>query len=122
MRTLKERGNCGEALVARELEKQGLNILVRNYRKSFGEIDLIASNNELLLFVEVKLRSSNRIDLAELIVPAKQRRICAAARAYLAESGHIEKVCRFDVALVDLAKGEPQITYIADAFQINDDY
>jgi len=122
MRTLKERGDRGEALVARELEKQGLNILVRNYRKSFGEIDLIASNNELLLFVEVKLRSSNRIDLAELIIPAKQRRIYAAARAYLAEFEYIEKVCRFDVALVGIVKGEPQITYIADAFRVNDDY
>ena len=74
-------GNQGEKLVADELQKQGFTILARNYRKQFGEIDLIASKKNLLIFVEVKLRSSSTIDLAELIVPVKQRRISAAAKA-----------------------------------------
>lgn len=118
----KERGDYGEQLVARKLEQQGMKILARNYRKPYGEIDLIAGNKELLLFVEVKLRFSNRIDLAELIGFAKQRRIGTAAMAYLAESDCSDKVCRFDVALVDVTQGKPQITYIADAFQIDGEY
>jgi len=113
----KERGNHGEEIVASELEKQGLIIVARNYRKQFGEIDLIATHKNLLVFVEVKLRLSNGIDLAELIIPAKQRRIIATARAYLAEHEHENKMCRFDVALVDLSNHKPRITYIPDAFQ-----
>ncbi|TET06377.1 YraN family protein [Candidatus Dependentiae bacterium] len=113
-------GNRGEKLVADKLEKQGFTILARNYRKQFGEIDLIASNKDLLIFVEVKLRSSNNIDLAELIVPVKQRRISAAAKAYIAEKNYTNKFCRFDVALIYTAADTPCITYIANAFYVCD--
>jgi len=116
----KARGDQGEQIVATMLEKQGFTIRERNYRKRFGEIDLIAENKELLLFVEVKLRCSNRIDLAELVGTCKQRRIGAAVKAYLIESNYIQKTYRCDVALVDVATGDPEITYIADAFQIHE--
>jgi putative endonuclease len=115
--TRKKQGKHGEELIANHLEKQGMKILARNYRKQFGEIDLIAGNKRLLVFVEVKLRTFDYVDLAELVVPAQQRRIIATAKAYLAEHGHIDKLCRFDVALVHAKEEEPRITYIPDAFQ-----
>ncbi len=118
----KERGQLGEELVANLLKKKGFEILAKNYRKKFGEIDLIAENKDLLLFVEVKLRSSNSIDLAELIGVSKRRRIGAAARAYIAETGCTQKTGRFDVALVDVSQGNPEITYIADAFNIDEGF
>jgi len=120
--TKKKWGNKGEQIVADMLERKGFLILKRNYQKPFGEIDLIATNKELLLFVEVKLRRARNIDLAELVGFSKQSRIGSAARAYLSESKDCEKVYRFDVALVDMTQGSPDVAYIADAFQINEGY
>ena len=115
-------GVQGEELVAQMLERKGFAIVERNYRKSFGEIDLIAADSDTILFVEVKLRTSNCIDLAELIGLSKQKKIGKAIRAYLSETGSALKLCRCDVALVDKTSGRPQITYIEDAFQIEEGY
>jgi len=116
----KRRGNYGEDLVAAELKKQGLTIIERNYRKHFGEIDLIAETQDLLVFVEVKTRGAKYIDLGELVLPCQQRKIAKAAKAYLCTYDYTDKVCRFDVALVDMSEKKPCITYIPDAFQTYD--
>jgi len=116
----KERGIQGEDLIATELEQQGMHIVKRNYRKQFGEIDLIAQCNDLLIFVEVKLRYSARIDLAELINSTKQQRIIMTAKAFCAQYDQLEKICRFDVALIDYSTGVPDITYIPNAFTESD--
>ena len=108
-------GDRGEALVARSLEMAGFRIVARNYTKRFGEVDLIAERQNLLLFVEVKTRTKQLFDLTELITLVKQKKIIAAAKAYIVEQQVVDKICRFDVALVEnLEKGT--VTYIADAF------
>lgn len=53
-------GNIGEEAAADYLCKEGYVILERNYRRSIGEIDIIANNKETLVFVEVKTRSNTR--------------------------------------------------------------
>ena len=91
---------------ARFLERHGLAIVARNYRTRFGEIDLVARDGETLVFVEVRLRSSERFGGgAESIGGHKRRRIVAAARQYLTRL-RPEPPCRFDVVTLD--RGAPE--------------
>lgn len=111
---MNRRGESAENLAAVFLEREGLQILERNYRCRFGEIDLIASSGAALVFVEVRARASDAFGgAAASITAAKRRRIVAAARHYLA--GHrVESACRFDVVLVRGSGRE--IEWLADAF------
>ena len=113
----KKLGNAGEDLVARVLEQQGFVIEHRNYRKRYGEIDLIASKNELLIFVEVKRRKKAYFNLGEVITWSKQQKIVMVAKEYIARFAHDQKVCRFDVALIEGDK----LTYLPNAFTESDD-
>lgn len=109
-------GREGEALVAKYLEDQGLQILVRNYSQRSGEIDLIASGKQLLIFVEVKFRASAYGDLTAIVNHTKQKKMISAAKHYMAKHKiDDDTVCRFDVALVQGIEN-PQITYIPNAF------
>jgi putative endonuclease len=110
-------GNEGEQQVALYLQQQGFSIIERNYQKFFGEIDIIALREDLLVFVEVKTRrTAGKFDLAGLVLPSKQRKISLVAREYITRHNHIDKVCRFDVALVEGASDTAHITYIPEAF------
>lgn len=95
------RGAAAEALAAEFLVAHGLAILVRNYRCRSGEIDLIARDGDMLVFVEVRLRSSAAFGgAAASITASKRRRIARAARHYLGKLGQ-EPPCRFDAILLD---------------------
>jgi putative endonuclease len=95
------RGAAAEALAARFLTGQGLDIVGRNYRCRGGEIDLIARDGTTLVFVEVRLRSSRAFGgAAESITATKRRRLRLAAGRYLAGLAR-EPPCRFDAILLD---------------------
>jgi len=99
-------GTGAEREAERFLERHGLAIVARNYRTRFGEIDLVARDGATLVFVEVRLRSSERFGGgAESIGEHKRRRIVAAARQYLARV-RPEPPCRFDVVTLD--RGAPE--------------
>jgi putative endonuclease len=99
-------GDRAESVAARFLEAQGLRIVARNFRTRLGEIDLVAQDGDVLVFVEVRLRAHDRFGGAAASVgPGKQRRLIAAARGYLLRLGR-EPRCRFDVVALDA--GEPQ--------------
>jgi putative endonuclease len=99
-------GEAGEETAARFLVSHGLRIVERNYRTRMGEIDLIARDGDVLVFVEVRLRADARFGGAAASVGfAKQRRLAAAARRYLLRLGR-EPRCRFDV--VTLEHGAPE--------------
>ncbi len=109
-----QQGAAAEALAARYLERQGLRVLERNWRVRGGEIDLICTQDDTLVFVEVRLRGRGDYGgAAASITPAKQRRIILAARHYLA--GRREQPCRFDVVLL-AALDERQLEWIRHAF------
>jgi putative endonuclease len=110
-------GAYGEQLVCGYLQKQNFVILAKNFRKRNGEVDLIARKGTLIVFVEVKARTHNNVDSAEIITLSKQRKIAYAAASFMLEKISDLCVCRFDVALVALDMPKPIITYIADAFQ-----
>jgi putative endonuclease len=114
-RTAKQRaGDAAERLAAQYLERQGLDIVGRNYRCKGGEIDLVARDGATLVFVEVRLRTSAAFGGAAASVDAhKQRRILQAARRYLA--GRTDVPCRCDVVVLD--RLDPaRVEWIRDAF------
>lgn len=79
-------GNLGEAMAAEALEKQGYTIVTRNYRKRYGEIDIIAKKEKTLYFVEVKTRKEKDFgNPLESITPRKQKKIYQVAQDYLQE-------------------------------------
>ena len=93
-------GEIGEEYTVKFLEKKKYNILERNYRKRYGEIDIIAENKNYIVFVEVKTRHKDSMaSAADAVNRQKQIRIIKTASLYLAEN-ETEKFCRFDVCEV----------------------
>lgn len=114
--TIKQLGIHGEELVARKLISEGFTILERNYRKVYGEVDLIAQKKNLITFVEVKMRSKQLFDLTQLITPSKQRKIIMVAKEFISKSKLRHATFQFDVAIVEATHNGPEICYIPNAF------
>ena len=94
------KGLAGEVLAARFLRDKGYTILSSNYHSRFGEIDIIAENDEYILFVEVKTRKQNALISGMAAVDShKQSRLTLAAQDYITKT-YCEKQPRFDVAEV----------------------
>ena len=113
-------GVWGEALVADYLREKGYKLAAHSYRCRFGEIDLIAEKDGVLLFVEVKLRTNLQYGAPrEYVTVKKQEKLRAAALLYLSER-ELDVPARFDVAEVytDVrhSAGKTRIAYIANAF------
>jgi putative endonuclease len=111
-------GDKGELVVADFLMQKGYSIIARNVRWVGGEIDLIASRQNLLTFVEVKLRRrESPFPLSSVVTLAKQRKIIKTALRFVVQHDIQDVVLRFDIALVTLtASFEPEINYISNAF------
>lgn len=120
----KEKGNWGEDRVCEYLTMHGYRIVRRNFHTRFGEIDIIAKDEDTVVFVEVKSRKSKRFaTAAEYVDYNKQKKIIMSARCYLANSPDVN--ARFDVAEVYYKScGEVleliEINYIKDAFVVNE--
>ena len=98
-------GRSGEARAARFLEGLGWKILDRCWRTRFGEIDLVASDGEVLVFVEVKTRSAAGAFFPEAAVgKAKQGRLIRSALCYLQAREIQDRELRFDVLAWDGAE------------------
>ncbi|MBO3713913.1 MAG: YraN family protein [Candidatus Accumulibacter sp.] len=109
-------GEVAEELAARFLAARGLSVLQRNFRCRGGEVDLICSDGQTLVFVEVRLRRNASYGGAGAsITRAKQRRIILAAEHYLSARSGSECDCRFDCILLD-GLSTNAIEWIRDAF------
>lgn len=107
------KGRKNEALAENFLKKKGYKIIEQNYSNHLGEIDLIATEKDILVFVEVKFRQTNEFGLArEAVGIYKQNKIKKTATLYLQQNHLFEKQIRFDV--VDILGDE--ITHIENAF------
>ena len=113
-------GKRGEQAAVGYLRRGGYEIVERNVRSRLGEIDLIARHREVLVFVEVKTRSSGEFAPPELSVDRKKRRkLYDLAQAYLGKQAEPVN-CRFDVLGVILPPGgRPVFRHIPDAFRID---
>ncbi len=111
-------GSYGEELVINWLEKNNFKIEARNYRKKFAEIDIIATKKDLVVFVEVKSRKDPYpgIGLSEVVNYSKQKKIIMAAKDYISRSKFVDKVYRFDIALVERVNSKFEVKYIENAF------
>ncbi len=112
-------GLRGERTAARYLRRHHHRILVHNYHCVAGEIDLICSDGDTIVFVEVKTRSSDVAeDPLEAMRKTQWRRIENAARYFLLQRSVQDRPCRFDlVTVVWPPRGSPRIEHFVDAFQ-----
>ncbi len=113
-------GAWGESLAAAYLQKKKYKILASGYRCRFGEIDLIVADKKYLVFVEVKLRKTNRFaDAKDFVDYHKQNRLRTTAELYLSQNP-TELLTRFDVIEIYAPQGieteKPEIHHLEDAF------
>ena len=116
-------GAWGEGLAVPLLEQSGLVIVERNWRYKRAEIDIIARENGVLVFVEVKTRAYSAFGLPEGMVDQRKRKLLIdAAMAYMRSVGH-EWEIRFDIVSVLGEPGKPtEIKHFRDAFFPGLDY
>ena len=113
-----QQGQEGEQLAVRHLKRMGYRIVCRNYRSPFGEIDIIARHRGVLVFVEVKSRSTETFGSPKLAVtPAKQRKLSQVAWHYLQQHNLTQASARFDVITISSSKGAPFFEVIENAFE-----
>lgn len=109
-------GAAAEDLAARFLQRRGLEIVQRNYRVRGGEVDLICADGGTLVFVEVRLRTTQgHGGAAASITSKKQQRVILAASHWLSERQRHDSPCRFDCILLS-GLGEDQLEWIQNAF------
>lgn len=97
------RGAQGERWAKKYLQQQGLRVVAQNFRRVYGEIDLIAWEGETLVFVEVRRRKKGGlVSAAESITPAKMKKLRLTAQTYLQkECARAVPPCRFDALCID---------------------
>ena len=115
-----EFGKSAEDLAAKVLKAKGYKILERNYKNRFGEIDIIAQQEGVICFIEVKARHSLNLGFPqEAVTFSKQRQICRVAVSYLKSKKLLERPARFDVLALLYANSKPEVSLITDAFELS---
>jgi putative endonuclease len=107
-------GLAAENRAAKFLEERGLTLVLRNYRRRFGELDIVALDGDVLVIVEVRLRSSDRFGGAAASVDGwKQRKIVRTAQMLLLDRKDLARLrARFDVVVVQ----DQDVEWIRNAF------
>lgn len=113
-------GDKGERAAVRYLKRKGYRILAKQYRDHIGEIDIVAMDDERIVFVEVKTRQSTANGQPhEAVDIHKQRKLTRLGLAWLKKHKRLELSARFDVISIiwpdDSAK--PQIEHFVNAFE-----
>jgi putative endonuclease len=102
-RTRANIGTWGEAIATKHLETQGYTVLHRNWRHGHGELDIVTCKAELVVFVEVRARTTDAFGAPEeTLSPRKQAKLIATAEAYLDQHGLNEAQWQIDVIVIEL--------------------
>jgi putative endonuclease len=110
-------GEEGETAACRHLEAQGFRILARNFRCRSGEIDVVARDGDVTVFVEVKDRHGrSHGEGHESVTFGKRQRVVRAARIFAAARGLSDSPARFDVVSIDREGGATRIRHDRGAF------
>ena len=119
----KKLGNSAEDLAVHYLSTKGYHILDRNYQKPWGEIDIIAKKEEILIFVEVKANAKHTSEAFNPEVRAdnkKMQKVIKTAMLYLGhKAGGLDHEWRIDVISVTMGEAKAKITHfknVAEAF------
>ena len=108
-------GRAGEKRAVDFLKKKGFKILKTNYKVPVGEIDIIAEDDGVIVFIEVKTRSSDNYgNPCEAVDRKKQEKYYLTATFYLQKEKKMDRECRFDV--IEIENG--QINHIFNAFGV----
>ncbi len=112
-------GKTGEDIACRELRRRGYEILARRYRTRAGELDIVARDGAMIVFVEVKTRTSDAYGApGEAVGPRKQHKLWLMATDYLLRRGWYDRPCRFDVVAITLDRdGRRMVQVISGAFE-----
>lgn len=118
MKSKTEIGRLGEDLALKELSAKGFSFVDRNFHSRFGEIDLVMLDKDVLVFIEVKLRGSEKfLELSETISPQKLKRLRKTAEIYLEGMTHLQirfEETRFDAVLIKQIGSGFEITHLKD--------
>lgn len=115
--TKSEKGRLGEIIASEFLEQKGYTILERNYRFGKSEIDIIASKQPFLSFLEVKLRKSYNFGYPENHLKSTQiRAIKRAAEHYLTQLDQLPAAIRFDIIAIKFDRTLHEIQHLKDVF------
>ncbi len=112
MSTARQKGFRAEDAGLKLLRRRGYKLLDRNWGTKGGELDLVMLHGKVLVFVEVRLRTSGMAGSAlESVGHHKQQHLLRAARAYVAtHPAHQHRACRFDVVAFDGDPPTPTVT------------
>ncbi len=112
-----EKGSKSEQLAEEYLVAEGFKIVSKNYHfGKIGEIDIIAREKNVLVFVEVKSRiGDNPIAPLDQITPAKAQKLKKTAEGYIYTHGLYDQECRFDVIAIEYKRGKPEIEHLRNA-------
>jgi putative endonuclease len=118
------RGRLGERAARRHLRRLGLKFLLANFRSPRGEIDLVFRDQDCLVFVEVKTRSSEEWTRPSAAVDSRKRRLLSqAALDYLKLLRHPQVKTRFDIVEVLLRDGDVcEVRHLANTFGLSAPY
>jgi putative endonuclease len=109
-------GHKGEEIAADYLKKEGYTVLHRNYNTPLGEADIVARDNNIIVFVEVKARSSDAFGQPfEAVNHRKQEKLKKIALYYL-KHNKIELPVRFDIVSIISRDGKAEVNHIREAF------
>lgn len=111
------KGRRGEEAAAEFLIRKGMKIIDRNFRCPVGEIDIIAMDAAVVVFVEVRSRTGSRFGGPEESIDApKRRKIVQTAQWYLKKRGLGDSPARIDVVAIRWRGDEPEVNWIVNAF------
>jgi putative endonuclease len=100
-------GAKGESYAVNLLEKNGYKIIERNFRRPWGEIDIVAVKDDTLVFVEVKTRMSDKFGLPEeAVTPRKIARIAKVGLLYSKLHPELPQKTRIDVVSILITGGQ----------------
>ncbi len=114
-----ELGKFGEELAYKKIKRLGYKKIIRNYRCPLGEVDLIATDGDTLVFIETKTRKGKSMGYAKEAVNARKRRqLSKVALSYMKANNCCDTKARFDVIAVNLKGDTPLIEVIKNAFDL----
>ena len=112
-------GKRGEDLACEELERRGYVIVDRRFRTRCGELDIVARDHGVLVFVEVRARSGCHFGTPlESVTWQKRQRLCKMAASYLSLTRRSDEPCRFDVVSILERRGVRTIELVKGAFDM----
>ncbi len=111
-------GKEGEELAVSFCRKKGYKVLEKNYKTAFGEIDIIARDGEIIVFIEVKTRADDTFGYPFEAVDARKREKIRRVALCFMKKFRREVPARFDVLSISFEDGNKRVEHIIDAFEV----